>query len=198
MKVVNLFSKIRDLRCLVSNNLQLSLVISNLEFQKSDILNSLLILEFTFSQCRHKDLNLLVKKGKLVISSNQLSTKDISLSDSLLILFFGLVDVLSERVNNTGQFMDLRLQLLSLLDLGIVQILKVDLLLVHFISFFLRLGQQGDLVSQSLLSRLIFRLKLLDLLLSNYKSLFELLNFISLLNQRLGIQVSFRSDGLVK
>jgi hypothetical protein len=173
-------------------------MVSNLEFQKSDILNSLLILEFTFSQCGHKDLNLLVKKGKFVISSNQLSTKDISLSDSLLILFLGLVDVLSERVNNTGQFMDLRLQLLSLLDLGIVQILKVDLLLVHFISFFLRLGQQGDLISQSLLSRLIFRLKLLDLLLSNNEPLFELLNFISLLNQRLGIQVSFRSNGLVK
>jgi hypothetical protein len=80
----------------------------------------------------------------------------------------------------------------------LVQFLKCLLGLLHFISVFLRLGQQGDLVCESLLPSLIFRFELLDLLLSDDESLFELLNFISLLNQRLGIEISLGSDSLIE
>jgi hypothetical protein len=80
---------------------------------------------------------------------------------------------------------DLTFQLDGLKLLLLVQFLKCLLRLLHFISVFLRLGQQGDLVSESLLPSLIFRFELLDLLLSDDESLFKLLNFISLLNQRL-------------
>lgn len=70
--------------------------------------------------------------------------------------------------------------------------------LFNLILLFLGVSQQGDLISQSLLSGLILRLELLDLLLSNDESLLKLLDFISLLNKGLGIEISLRSDSLIE
>jgi hypothetical protein len=74
------------------NNSELTLVVTNLEFEESDIFESLLILNFTSSKSTLKNLNLLIKKSKLVISSDELSSKNISLVDNTLIVFLELLN----------------------------------------------------------------------------------------------------------
>ena len=67
-------------------------MVTNLEFEESDIFESLLILNFTSSKSTLKNLNLLIKKSKLVISSDELSSKNISLVDNTLIVFLELLN----------------------------------------------------------------------------------------------------------
>jgi hypothetical protein len=69
------------------DNSQLTLEISDLELQKSDILKSLLVLDFTLGESGLQDLDLLVKKGELIVSSDQLGSQNISFIDYILVVF---------------------------------------------------------------------------------------------------------------
>ena len=55
----------------------------DLKFQNSDILQSLIVLNLTLIESGLLYLDLLVQKSKLIITSHQLSTKNISLADYL-------------------------------------------------------------------------------------------------------------------
>jgi len=72
---------------------KLTLVITNLEFQKSDILESLLILNLTSSKSVLKNLDLLVKKSQLIISSDELGSENISFVDDILVIFLQLFNL---------------------------------------------------------------------------------------------------------
>mgnify|MGYP004207103093 CR=1 FL=1 len=62
-------------------------MVTNFEFQKSDIFKSLLILDLTSSKSVLKNLDLFIKKGQFFISFNELSSKDISFIDDHFIIF---------------------------------------------------------------------------------------------------------------
>jgi hypothetical protein len=49
-------------------------MVTNLELEETDILKSFLILDFSSSKSGLQDLDLFVKKSKLIISSNELGT----------------------------------------------------------------------------------------------------------------------------
>ena len=62
-------------------------MVTNFELKESDILKSLLVLNLTSSESRLENLDLFVEEGELIISSDQLGSKDISLVDDVLIVF---------------------------------------------------------------------------------------------------------------
>jgi len=74
LQVVDLFSKVGNLRSLGLDDSKLTLVVSNLELKQSDVLQSFSVLDFTSGQSTLQNLDLLVEEGQLVISSNELST----------------------------------------------------------------------------------------------------------------------------
>lgn len=122
LKVVDLLSQVGDLRGLGLDNSELTLVISDLKLQKSDILESLLILDLTSSESTLKNLDLLIKKSELIISSNELSSKDISLVDHILVVFLQLLNFLVGFLDDVVQVLDL-VELLSSQVLSLVILL---------------------------------------------------------------------------
>ena len=68
-----------DLRGLGLDDLQFACQVADLELKESDVLESLLILNLALGKSRLQDLDLLVKQSKLIISSNELCSENISL-----------------------------------------------------------------------------------------------------------------------
>jgi hypothetical protein len=106
LEVVNFLSEVWNLRSLRFDDSQLRFVITNLEFEKSDVLKSFLILDFTSSQSVLENLDFLVKESKLIISSNELGTKNISLVDDVLVIFLELLDFFIRELDDCCQFLD--------------------------------------------------------------------------------------------
>ena len=79
MKGEGFLLELIDLRGLGLDNLQFAGQVADLELKESDVLESLLILNFALGKSRLQDLDLLVEQSKLIISSDELSSENISL-----------------------------------------------------------------------------------------------------------------------
>ena len=112
LEVIDLLSQVWDLRGLGLHDSQLRLVVSDLELQKSDVLKSLLVLDFTSSESALEDLDFFVEEGELVISSDELGSEDISLVDDVLIILLQSLDLFLGFLDDVVQFLDL-VELLS-------------------------------------------------------------------------------------
>jgi len=198
LQVVDLLSQVWNLRSLRLHDSQFTLVVTNFEFQKSDILKSLLILNFTSSESRLKNLDLLVKKGELIISSNELSTEDISfINDALEVLLQGL-NLCVGFLYNIGQLGDLIVKIIFQIFSFFVFFLLglqftrdfLDLLLVN--SFFMML------LGQSLVLSLNLILELGDLMRSDLELSLQLCNFVLSFDQVLRVKVSVTSYSLIQ
>ena len=55
----------------------------DLEFEDADVLQPLVVLDLALVQRRLLDLDLLVQQGELIVTSHQLGTQDVSLTDHL-------------------------------------------------------------------------------------------------------------------
>lgn len=64
---------------------ELRFVVTDLELEQSDVLESLLVLDLSNCQFALKNLNFLVKQGKFVVSSDKLGSQDVSRSDVVLV-----------------------------------------------------------------------------------------------------------------
>ena len=79
MKGEGFLLELIDLRGLGLDDLQFAGQVADLELKESDVLKSLLILNFALGKSRLQDLDLLVEQSKLIISSDELSSENISL-----------------------------------------------------------------------------------------------------------------------
>jgi len=178
------------LRSLRLENSQFRFVISNLEFKKSDILESFLILDLTSGKSVLKDLNLLIKESQLIISSNELSTKNISFVDDILVILLDLLDFLVGELDDGSELFNLSILLNSDL-IGILELLLPDLGLSNdFISVFHLLGHVGMFNGQSLIFGFNLILKLRDLMGCNLEFSLKLSDFILSFNQVLRVEIS--------
>ena len=198
LQVVDLLSQVWDLGGLRFDDSQLGFVVTDLELEKSDVLESLLILDLTSGESGLKNLDLFVKKGELIVSSDELGTEDISLVDDVLEVLLELLDFLVGLLDDVGQLGDLVHELISqlfgllVLDLGVFELssdlfdlLSVDSFLVVFLS-------QGFILGLDLI------LELRNLMRSNLELSLELGNLILGLNEVLGVKVSVRSNSLIQ
>lgn len=100
-------------------------MITNFEFQKSDVLKPFLILDLTSGKCILENLNLLVKQCKLIISSNELCSKDISLVNNVLVIFLEFFNFLVGLFDDIGQLLNfivkLKFGLFSYLEFFLVR-----------------------------------------------------------------------------
>ena len=76
----HLFLVLSDFRRLGFLNLEFTLVLTDLVTEQLDILEPLVVLNFTLSERDLQNLDLLVKESQLVISADQLSSQNIPLS----------------------------------------------------------------------------------------------------------------------
>lgn len=60
-------------------------MVTDLELEQSDVLESLLVLNLSNSQFALKNLDFLVEQGQLVVSSDKLGSQDVSRSDVVLV-----------------------------------------------------------------------------------------------------------------
>jgi hypothetical protein len=79
MKGEGFLLELIDLRGLGLDDLQFAGQVADLELKESDVLESLLILNLALGKSRLQDLDLLVEQSKLIISSDELSSENISL-----------------------------------------------------------------------------------------------------------------------
>jgi len=98
-------------------------VVSNLELEETDVLKSLLVLDFTSGKLALKNLDFFVEQSELIISSNELCTKNVSLVNDVLVVLLELFNILVGFLDDIGQLLDLIIQLhldlLGLLKLGL-------------------------------------------------------------------------------
>lgn len=85
---------------------QLRFVVTNLELEKSNILKSFLVLNLTSGKSVLEDLDLLVKKSQLIISSDELSTKNISLIDNIAIVFLDLLNFIIRKLDDGSELLN--------------------------------------------------------------------------------------------
>ena len=78
-----------DLRGLALLDSQLTLQITDLELEQLDVLETLQVLDFTLGKRDLEDLDLLVQESQLVVSADELSSKDVPLDDGSLMLLVG-------------------------------------------------------------------------------------------------------------
>jgi len=81
-------------------------VVSNLELKETNVLKSFLVLHFTSSKLALENLDFLIKKSQLIVSSNQLSSEDISFIDDSLVILLELFNLFIGLLNNVGQLLD--------------------------------------------------------------------------------------------
>lgn len=148
LEVVDLLSQVWDLRGLRLHDSQLRLVVSDLELQKSNVLKSLLVLDFTSSESALEDLDLFVKEGELVVSSDELGSKDVSLVDDILVVLLQSFNLFLGFLDDVVQLLDL-VELLSSEFLAFLVLLfpGLDLILLFFYHV-LVLGFEKDLSSE--------------------------------------------------
>lgn len=142
-------------------------MITNLELEKTDVLEALLVLQLTLSEGILQDLDLLIEQGKLIVTSDELGTENITLVDRLNLFLLAAVDLFGHLVNDVFELEDLLAELLALLSLRVVLVLPVKLLVFALLNLLLAHGIETDLSRKSLLSRLVLGLELTDLMLSD-------------------------------
>ncbi len=82
-------------------------------------------MHLTLRKSRLEDFNLFVEQCKLIISSDQLSTKDISLVNNILIVFLELIVFLVGFSDDVSQLLDLVIELNFVFLVLLVQVLLV-------------------------------------------------------------------------
>ena len=198
LKVVDLLSQVWDLRSLGFNDSKLTLVISNLELKKSDILKSLLILNLTSGESTLKNLDLLIEQSKLIISSDKLSSKNISLVDDVLVVFLQLFNFLMSFLDDVVQVLDLIQLLDSKLFSFVVFLLPGDELrldlfdLLCLRSFLVMLSLKSHVLGINLI------LQLGDLMGCDLELSLELSDLVLSLDQVLRVEISVRSYSLIQ
>jgi len=88
------------------DNSQLRFVVTNFELEKSNILKSFLVLNLTSGKSVLEDLDLLVKKSQLIISSDELSTKNISFIDNVAIVFLDLLNFIIRKLDDGSELLN--------------------------------------------------------------------------------------------
>ena len=179
-------------------NSQLTLQVTDFELEELDILETLLVLNFSFCEGDLEDLNLLIQKSQLIVSTDKLSTQDIPLNDGLLMLLPCSLMLNNSFTDDDVQFLDLGGLLLKefigdfpkiLFNLecllGLLLFLHIDTKLVMF-------SCQGLVLGLNLI------LKLSDLILSNFEFLSQFNDFIICLNQVLTVKISIRTDNFIQ
>jgi hypothetical protein len=77
-------------------------MVTNLKLEKSDIFKSFLILNLTCGKLALKNLDFFIKESEFIISSNQLSTKNVSLVDGVLVglleSFILIIRILDDKI----------------------------------------------------------------------------------------------------
>jgi hypothetical protein len=81
VQIDNFVTQVINLTSLRTDNSEFAFKIGNRIVENSDILKSLLVLVLTFAKSSLQNFDLLVKEGKFIISTNKLSSKNISLVD---------------------------------------------------------------------------------------------------------------------
>jgi len=158
-------------------------VISNLELKESNILKSLLILDFTSSQSVLKNLDLFVKESQLIVSSDELSTKDISLIDDVLVVLLDLLNFFVRELDDGSEFLNLSVLLNSDLVSSVVFLLPNLRFSNDLISELHLFSHICVLNRQSLIFGLDFILQLRNLMGCNLELSLQLSDLILSLNQ---------------
>lgn len=194
----NLSLVLDNLSGLALLNLEFALELTDLVLEKLDVLETLSILNLSLSKSDLEDLDLLVEESQLVISSDELGSKDIShVLDLQVILPLGLkhVDGLSDQQT---ELVDHGLSLLELVKSQLLLgLLGLELLLEHFevlvlLRELLMLSHQGGFLVVNLI------LELMDGVLSNLELLSKLNNLVVGLDKTLTVQVTVGTDNLVQ
>ena len=122
----------------VLQDVKLALQIVELDFQDSDLVQPVPILNLALVQGALLDLDLLIQERKLVIAANELRSKDVALIDDDVVLFLLPEALLVCLVDDVIQLLDLRFlagdRSVRLLDLlfGLVELeAKALLFLLH-------------------------------------------------------------------
>ena len=198
LQVVDFLSQVWDLGGLRFDDSEFGLVVTDLELEESDIFESLLVLDFTSGESGLKNLDLLVKKGELIVSSDELGTKNISLVDDILEVLLELFDLFVGLLDDVGQLGDLIVELVSqffgffVLGLRVLEF-SVDLLdCLSIDSLFVVLLSQGLVFGLNLI------LELGDLVRSDLELSLELSDLILCFDKVLRVEVSIGSDSLIQ
>lgn len=191
-------AKVTNLGCLVLDNSQLALEITDAELQQLDVLKTLLVLELTLSQSSLKNLDLLVQQSQFVVSSDELRAKDVTLVDGLLHLLLGKFVFHGRVLDDVVKLDDLLLFLFDgLLGLLVRRNFRVQLDFDE-VSFLDGHAVVEVLGSQSLIFSLNFFLELGDLVLSNFELAVQLSYIVLGFQQILRIQVFLGTDRFVE
>ena len=167
-----------DLRGLSLLNLELALVLANLVAKQLDVLEALVVLNLTLAERDLEDLNLLVEEGQLVISANELRTKNISFSHEGGISLPGDLMLVDGFLDEAVELEDLALLLGDdvLAKLPLLLFLPVELqlsvVLFRLDRVLVMLGGQGLVLGVDLV------LELADLVLGDAELLSQLDHFI--------------------
>jgi len=198
LEVVDLLSQIWDLRSLRLDDSQFTLVITNLELQKSNILESLLILNFTSCESTLENLDLFIEKSELIISSDKLGSKNISFVDHVLIIFLESLNFLLGFLDDVVEFLNL-IELLSseFLTLLVLLFTGLDIVLLLF-NEVLILSFDKNFSAESQILGVNFFFELLNLMRSNPELSLKLSNFILSFDQVLGVKISVGSNSLIQ
>ena len=99
------------MRGLGFNDSKLAFKVCDLELKESDILKALLVLNLTLGKGALEDLDLFIEEGQLVVSSDELSSKDVSLVDDVLVVLLELLMLLMCLLNYVCELLHLILML---------------------------------------------------------------------------------------
>lgn len=173
-------------------------MITDLEFEKSDILKSFLILDLTSGQSVLENLDFLVKESELIISSNELGTKDISLVDDVLVIFLELLDFFIGELDDCCQFLDFGV-LFNSDDFSTLELLLPNLgFSQDLISIFHVFSHVGVFNRQSLIFGFNLILELRNLMGCDLELSLKLSDLILCLNQVLRVKISIRSNSFIQ
>ena len=198
LELEDLSAEVRDARCLVLSDNQLSLNVSDLLLGADDLSDLLLVVDLTLVQSGLLDLDLLIKDLKFFVTLDKLSTQDVTLIDDHLVVFLLLLLLLLSLGNDefeTRYVTFLGLDhviargdlLLNLLNVSIESsVLILILLLLRFLS-----GNSGILGLDLLL-------ELRDLLSHSLELHLELCDLLGGLEKVLRVEVTVRTHGLIE
>mmetsp|Transcript_10297 Transcript_10297/g.15732 ORF Transcript_10297/g.15732 Transcript_10297/m.15732 type:complete len:538 (+) Transcript_10297:515-2128(+) len=198
LQVVDLLSQVGDLGGLRLDDSQLALVVTDLELEKADILETLLILDFTTGEGALEDLDLLVEEGELIVSTDELGAQDVSLVDDVLVVLLELLDLFVGLLDDVGEFGDLVVLLLPQLLRLVVLVLPVLELALDLLNQLALLGLVVVLLVQGVVGCLDLVLQLRNLMGGDLELPLQLSDLVLGLDQVLRVQVTIGTDSLVE
>ena len=198
LKQIDFSLKIWNARSFILRNIKLSLKIRDVFSDGHDIIESLLVIDFTLLKSTLLNLYLLVKKSKFFVSFNQLGTKDVSLVDDHLVIFslflffrFGFTDdVLKPGDVTFLSFYHFLRGFDISWNFSDVHVQCLILRIVFFLLLFFR--------NNGLILRPNFFFKMGDLLSHSSELHFQFGNFFLCFKKILGVEISIGPYGFVQ